>query len=177
MYIIGASNIARASKYSPQLNKRVQYRITGIPSLSLNHNSPKNLNLQFYLERKPLKRTDIVIWHDILSNSLTPHHSNNKPLTIDELIQALITIKHRVKGVGESRSKERDRKSELVLSSTYQIFEWDRNNSDRSFYNVVRYVHIPLVNAGAKRSDVSYGHASMLLLGEGSEATEPYNKY
>ena len=39
------------------------------------------------------------------------------------------------------RSKERDRKSELVLRSTYQIFEWDRNNSDRNFYNVVRYVH------------------------------------
>ena len=33
------------------------------------------------------------------------------------------------------------------------------------------------LNAGAKRSDVPYGHASMLLLGEGSEATEPYNKY
>ena len=29
----------------------------------------------------------------------------------------------------------------------------------------------------AKRSDLPYGHASMLLLGEGSEATEPYNKY
>ena len=41
--------------------------------------------------------------------------------------------------VGGSRSKERDRKSELVLSSTYQILEWDRN-----FHNVVRYVHIPL---------------------------------
>ena len=27
------------------------------------------------------------------------------------------------------------------------------------------------------RRDVPYGHASMLLLGEGSEATEPYNKY
>ena len=25
--------------------------------------------------------------------------------------------------------------------------------------------------------NVLYGHASMLLLGEGSEATEPYNKY
>ena len=46
--------------------------------------------------------------------------------------------------VGGSRSKERDRKSELVLRSTFQIFEWDRN-SDRNFYNVVRYVHIPLV--------------------------------
>ena len=48
-------------------------------------------------------------------------------------------------GVGGSRSKERDRKSELVLRSTYQIFEWGRNNWDRKFYNVVRYVHIPLV--------------------------------
>ena len=47
--------------------------------------------------------------------------------------------------VGGNRSKERDRKSELVLRSTYQIFEWDRINSDRNFYNVVRYVHIPLV--------------------------------
>ena len=35
--------------------------------------------------------------------------------------------------VGGNRSKERDRKSELVLGSTYQIFEWDRNNSDRNF--------------------------------------------
>ena len=38
--------------------------------------------------------------------------------------------------------------------------------------------HTPsALNAGAKRSDVPYGHASMLLLGEGSEATEQYNKY
>ena len=37
------------------------------------------------------------------------------------------------KGVGGNRSKERDWKSELVLRSTYQIFEWDRNNSDRNF--------------------------------------------
>ena len=78
---------------------------------------------------------------------------------------------------GGSRSKERDRKSELVLRSTYQTFEWDRNNSDRNFYNVVRYVHIPPVPWMQERSDVPYGHASMLLLGEGSEATEPYNKY
>ena len=35
--------------------------------------------------------------------------------------------------VGGNRSKERDRKSELVPGSTYQIFEWDRNNSDRNF--------------------------------------------
>ena len=38
--------------------------------------------------------------------------------------------------------------------------------------------HTPsALNAGAKRSDVPYGHASMLLLCEGSEATASYNKY
>ena len=81
--------------------------------------------------------------------------------------------------VGGSRSKERDRKSELVLRSTYQIFEGDRNNSDRIFLKRSQICsHTPsALNAGAKRSDVPYGHASMLLLGEGSEATEPYNKY
>ena len=51
-------------------------------------------------------------------------------------------------GVGGNRSKERDRKSELVLRSTYQNLEWDRNNSARNFYNVVRYVQrIPDVSA------------------------------
>ena len=40
------------------------------------------------------------------------------------------------------------------------------------------YSHTPsALNAGAKRRNVLYYHASMLLLGEGSEATEPYNKY
>ena len=31
-----------------------------------------------------------------------------------------------LEGVGGNRSKERDRKSELVFRSTYQIFEWDQ---------------------------------------------------
>ena len=39
------------------------------------------------------------------------------------------------------------------------------------------YPWCPKCRSEAKRSDVPYGHASMLLLGEGSEATEPYNKY
>ena len=30
-------------------------------------------------------------------------------------------------------AKKRDRKSELDLGSTYQIFEWDRNSRDRNF--------------------------------------------
>ena len=42
-----------------------------------------------------------------------------------------------------------------MLRSTYQIFEWDRNNSDRKFYNVVRYVNIPLVPWMQERSEAT----------------------
>ena len=62
-------------------------------------------------------------------------------------LQCTLTLSNKqlLRRVSGTRSKKRDRKSELVLRSTYQIFERDRNNSDRNFYNVVRYVHIPLV--------------------------------
>ena len=72
---------------------------------------------------KPSRSTLLPQWHVCATQMLAP----------------------RRKRVGGSRSKEQDRKSELVLRSTYQIFEWDRNNSDRNFYNEVRYVHLPLV--------------------------------
>ena len=65
-------------------------------------------------------------------------------MTLSQMALSQVTIYPKSR-VGGNRSKEQDRKSELVLRSTYQIFEWDRKNSDRNFYNVVRYVHIPLV--------------------------------
>ena len=64
---------------------------------------------------------------------------------VDLILFDLFHLTHFMHSVGGNMSKERDRKSELVLRSTYQIFEWDRNNSDRNFFNVVRYVHIPVV--------------------------------
>ena len=50
-----------------------------------------------------------------------------------------------LRGWAEVGRRNRIENQELVLRSTYQIFEGDRNNSDRNFYNVVRDVHIPLV--------------------------------
>ena len=55
--------------------------------------------------------------------------------------------------VGGNRSKEQDRKSELVLRSTYQIIEWDRNNSERFFFNVASNVHKPLLPWMQERSE------------------------
>ena len=97
-----------------------------------------------------------LLWDDTIVDAVAPSLLNQgslcNPGTTTTEAEARKIEKYRelrqwihFSGVGGKRSKERDRKSELVLSSTYQIFEWDRNNSDRNFYNVVRYVHIPLV--------------------------------
>ena len=43
---------------------------------------------------------------------------------------------------------------------------------------MITYTYCPKCRSEAKRSDVPYGHASMLLLKLPiGEATEPYNKY
>ena len=92
-----------------------------------------------------------------------------------------VGIRPKMRRVGGNRSKERDRKSELVLRSTYQIFWMGSKQLGSKFLKRSQICsHTPsALNAGAKRSGATchYGHASMLLLGEGSEATEPYNKY
>ena len=58
-------------------------------------------------------------------------------------------------------------------NSSKKIQHHQRTNYD----NVISYAHIPLVPYIQERSDVPYDHASRLLFDEGSEASEPYNKY
>ena len=53
-----------------------------------------------------------------------PHCQSEKPLkSVDSKSCQLVDVRAKDR-VGGNRSKERDRKSELVLRSTYQIFEW-----------------------------------------------------
>ena len=60
-------------------------------SLSLNNNCENNLNLQLLLRKPPLNRlSDLISWHDVINNSITPHHSNkNQPLSIDKFSNSL----------------------------------------------------------------------------------------
>ena len=51
--------------------------------------------------------------------------SNIWPSSLLYTNQVLMFLLSTARRVGGNRSKERDRKSELVLRSTYQIFEWD----------------------------------------------------
>ena len=75
--LLGASCLLRALQKSPGCigGKQAFTR----KSLSFNHNSRNKLkNVQLLLDRGILQhRSDVVIWYDVISNSITPYHSNN----------------------------------------------------------------------------------------------------
>ena len=70
------------------------------------------------------------------------------------------------------RERGRDISSPAIWATKISVHFGDNNVAQMS-RQICSHTPSPL-NAVAKRSDVPYGHASMLLLGEGSEATEPY---
>ena len=94
--------------------------------------------------------------------------------------------KNKLKFLSPNKISELQHKKYLALYNYLQS-DWltwaDRNEVRSKIFKMIFSIspsqlcsHTPsALKAGAKRSDVPYGHASMLVLGEGSEATEPYN--
>ena len=102
--ILGASCLHRVVSGTPHRILRdcdILGRTHARPSLSLNHNCAANLNVQNLLEHPNfIHRRDIILWHDIVSNSITPHKSNNNtPLTVTELQNILTKHKKQIKAI------------------------------------------------------------------------------
>ena len=125
--------------------------------LNLNGSKTGFITFSRQKDKRQLDSETVVVCSSVVKKKCECKYLGNLVITLDQHLTFQTQVKKVLKNmavgiktiesirVGGSRSKERDRKSELVLRSTYQIFEWDRNNSDRNFNNVVRYVHIPLV--------------------------------
>ena len=104
MHIFGASSFAAAIQSLPGGVFRRRQHLTALPGLHLNHLSAKfaHKTLQFRLHQlirlrhtnKSLpSRLQIIIWHDVINNSLTPHSSNyHKPLSPQALVHALSAL-------------------------------------------------------------------------------------
>ena len=98
--LLGASCLLRALQKSPGCIGENQ--AFARKSLSFNHNSRDKLkNVQLLLDRGILQhRSDVVIWHDVISNSITPLHSNsNTALSKEELFHALKRFDCNVVGI------------------------------------------------------------------------------
>ena len=84
VFIVAASSVDHAlDTLNPENRKTYNKKIFSIPGLSLNPNTknPRKI-VQNLLWKDLSEKTDIVIWHDVLNNSLSKHESNNfRPLT------------------------------------------------------------------------------------------------
>ena len=92
VYVIGASSLRRAIDKAPtSIRKSIQGKVFAVPGLSF-HPTAKNPNKQLQnLLKKGLKSCKkIVIWHDLVNNSLSSHRSNgNRNCSPDVFIKIL----------------------------------------------------------------------------------------
>ena len=100
VFIIGASSLKAGIESTSGNQRKELSRISFFAKgLSLNPNSISPiLNLGFLLRRGKLKlKTNIVLWHDVISNTITKHRlNNNRGETVDSLIATLRNFSHRI---------------------------------------------------------------------------------
>ena len=102
VFIVAASSVDHALyTLNPENRKTYNEKIFSIPGLSLNPNTknPKKL-VQNLLSKDLSDKTDIVIWHDVLNNSISKHESNNfRPLTVPQLVEILKSIENKLRAL------------------------------------------------------------------------------
>ena len=92
VFILAASSLHHVIKTLPQaLKDHHKNRNYALPGLSVNPNALKvRKTAQFQLSHFFRDEKRLVIWHDVVNNSLSLHRSNNnKPLTPSQLIVVL----------------------------------------------------------------------------------------
>ena len=56
--------------------------------------------MQNLLSKDLAEKTDIIIWHDVLNNSMSKHESNNyRALTVPQLLEILKSIENKLRAL------------------------------------------------------------------------------
>ena len=99
VFILAASSLHHALEtLNPEAKEQFKDKTYTIPGLSLNLNTKNPRKIVQNLLSNDLKdEKDIVIWHDVLNNSISRHGSNNfRALSVSELIEILKSLQDRL---------------------------------------------------------------------------------
>ena len=122
------------------------------PRLSLNPRASSQFTVLQNLLVGKMKNYRILIWHDVINNSLTPHSSNNNnPCTVKKLVVILKGIKKRVIEIVYCRRKfkgkllpdisERLTETGLRINEVKRHLILRRKNSDPVFLDELAELH------------------------------------
>ena len=153
VFIVGASSLRNAIDIALyELQRFLRRFCFAVPGLSLNPWSRKPLKrLQYLLQKGTLsKKFNIVIWHDIINNTLTKHPSkNNRASRIDKLLSLIEQFKPRLAAiVYTARSSapnilEQLRNSQVVTIDIRNRLLSTRKRRDISIVEDIGCVHPP----------------------------------
>lgn len=102
VFFVGASSLYHALEKQPEnTKKRLEKFVFAKPKLSLNpHALDIKDTLQYYLNHWFPRKKGLIIWHDVINNTITPHRSNdNKPLSPRELCCILENYQNKFKAL------------------------------------------------------------------------------
>ena len=103
VHILAASSLHHAVKrVQCSEKKKLLTKITTVPGLSFNPNTKNRLkNAQTFLVKGRLStRTDIVVWHDRINNSISKHKwKNYRPSSVQELTNYLTMNNNKFKAL------------------------------------------------------------------------------
>ena len=97
-FILGASSLHHALRTQPkQEQQQLSQRVRAIPGLSFNTHSVNIRKTVQYQLPEFLPHHEYLIWLDFINNSISEHASNNnRPLSLDELLQVLSIYRNRI---------------------------------------------------------------------------------
>ena len=101
VHILAASSLHHAVKsvqYSEK--KELLTKITTVLGLSFNPNTKNWLKYALLVKDRLSTKTDIVVWHDLINNSISSHKLNNyRPSSVQELANYLTTNNNKFKAL------------------------------------------------------------------------------
>ena len=154
VFIVAASSVDHALEtLNPENRKNYNEKVYSLPGLSLNVNTknPKKI-VQNLLSKELSDKTDIVIWHDVLNNSISKHESNNfHPLTVPQLLENLKFFENKHRALVYCHRfltpnilpnlKESEKTTNLKVFSIVDDFISTRKQKDPDFLKKLKALH------------------------------------
>ena len=97
VFVVAASSVHHALEIRKTYNEKI-YSVPGL-SLCPNTKNPRKI-VQNLLSKDLAEKTDIVIWHDVLNNSISKHESNNyRALTVPQWLDILKSFENKLRAL------------------------------------------------------------------------------
>ena len=154
VFILAASSVDHAlDTLTPENRKTYQEKIFSKPGLSLNPNTKNPQKIVQNLLSKDLnEKTDIIIWHDVLNNSISKHKSNDyRPLTVPQLLEILKSFENKLRALVYCHRfhtpiilphlKEIEKTTNIKVFSIVDDFISTRKQKDSDFLKKLKALH------------------------------------